>query len=130
MALKPTCQAAPYRSSNTKPPSRRPKIQRPKLNTQPTTLHPSGNASNNRRLFDDAEAFTARNGDDDDDERRSSSHGASTSAEDVYPTFVPRNPGVKDGIWNKTDELVVRKALDDALKRREAQDAGKPCTDA
>jgi hypothetical protein len=48
----------------------------------------------------------------------------------VYPTFVPRNPGVKDGIWNKTDELVVRKALDDALKRREAQDAGKPCTDA
>jgi hypothetical protein len=61
-----------------------------------------------------------------DDDRRSSSLGASSSGQqpDVYPTFVPRNPGVKDGVWNQTDETVVRQALSDALKRREAQEEG------
>lgn len=43
----------------------------------------------------------------------------------VYPTFVPRNKGVVDGVWNMTDEAIVKQALNDALKRREAKEEGE-----
>ena len=31
-----------------------------------------------------------------------------------YPTFVPRNPGVRDGVWRPQDEAVVEQAKQDA----------------
>ncbi len=34
--------------------------------------------------------------------------------EGVYPTFVPRNPGIQDGEWGEADERMVRVALRDA----------------
>ncbi|GLC37888.1 hypothetical protein PLESTM_000659900 [Pleodorina starrii] len=36
--------------------------------------------------------------------------------EGVYPTFVPRNPGIQDGQWNARDEGMVRRALQDAAE--------------
>ncbi|EFJ44993.1 hypothetical protein VOLCADRAFT_121224 [Volvox carteri f. nagariensis] len=36
--------------------------------------------------------------------------------EAVYPTFVPRNPGILDGQWNARDEVMVRRALRDAAE--------------
>ncbi|GLI60560.1 hypothetical protein VaNZ11_002718, partial [Volvox africanus] len=35
--------------------------------------------------------------------------------EGVYPTFVPRNPGIQDGQWNSRDEGMVQMALQDAV---------------
>lgn len=34
----------------------------------------------------------------------------------VYPTHVPRNPGIKDGIWNASDAAIVVQAQRDADK--------------
>lgn len=34
----------------------------------------------------------------------------------VYPTYVPRNPGIKDGMWNPADAAIVRQAQQDADK--------------
>lgn len=36
--------------------------------------------------------------------------------EGVYPTFVPRNPGIQDGEWGEADERMVRAALRDAAE--------------
>ncbi|GIM06553.1 hypothetical protein Vretimale_10846 [Volvox reticuliferus] len=47
--------------------------------------------------------------------------------EGVYPTFVPRNPGIQDGQWNSRDEGMVELALQDAaavVVRSKSQRAG------
>jgi hypothetical protein len=101
-------------------------MERPRSGSRPVRQPAGGSSSvaerGSRRLFDRDEAVNGSA----DDERRSSSQGASTSSTQddgvSYPTFVPRNPGVKDGVWNNTDEVVVKQALSDALKRREAQE--------
>lgn len=35
-------------------------------------------------------------------------------AGEFYPTFVPRNPGIKDGEWNSNDAAIVKQAQRDA----------------
>jgi len=43
-----------------------------------------------------------------------SSPAAASEEPEQYPTFVPRNPGVKDGQWNKVDVAIVEVAQKDA----------------
>lgn len=51
--------------------------------------------------------------------------------EGVYPTFVPRNPGIQDGEWGEADERMVRAALRDAAEVAAAgAGAGAGGTDA
>lgn len=49
-------------------------------------------------------------------------------AGDVYPTYVPRNPGITDGSWNKADVAMVKIAQQDAdtaVSRKKIDEAGE-----
>jgi hypothetical protein len=80
-------------------------LQQQQPDYTPNTPRPASNGSSSKPQQQFSAAATVVN-----------DPSAAAAEEDVYPTFVPRNPGVTDGQWNNTDAAIVKMAVADAEK--------------